>query len=262
MALSIGQDKGARRAAVQTIVWQVAVGVLLIALWYAAGLKFGTTWISSPGAVAARLTLWVTGDLWIHVTTTLGEMLIGMVIGTVLGVLAGLSLGRSPVGALVFRPIMVAIYSVPLIALAPLFVMLFGLDMLSKIVLVSIVVFFLIFFNTFSGVQEIDADLVRSLELMGATRTELFRKMVAPACMAWILGGVRIALPYALVAATTGEMLAARRGVGFLLSEASSQFDMASLYAAIFVLMLLGILIAEITNRLERHLLRWRHASG
>ena len=100
------------------------------------------------------------------------------------------------------------------------------------------------------------------VELMGSTRREKFQKVVAPACMAWIVGGVRTALPYALVAATTGEMLAARSGMGFLLSDAASQFDMTSLYAALFVLMLLGLAVAEAASWGERHLLRWRNAAG
>jgi NitT/TauT family transport system permease protein len=97
---------------------------------------------------------------------------------------------------------------------------------------------------------------------MGSTPIEKFRKVVAPACMAWIIGGIKTALPYALVAATTGEMLAARRGLGFLLSDAASQFDMTSLYAALFILMLLGLAVGETANWGERYLLRWRHAEG
>ncbi len=179
-----------------------------------------------------------------------------------LGVLAGLLLGRSPIAAGILRPIVVAFYSVPLVALAPLFIMFFGLDMLPKIVLVSIVVFFLLFFNTFAGASSVDHDLIAQVELMGSTRREMFQKVVAPACMAWIIGGIKTALPYALVAATTGEMLAARRGLGFLISDAASQFDMTSLYAALFILMLLGLAVSEIATWSERHLLRWRHAEG
>jgi NitT/TauT family transport system permease protein len=108
----------------------------------------------------------------------------------------------------------------------------------------------------------VDTDLIAQVELMGSTRIETFRKVVTPACMVWIIGGIKTALPYALVAATTGEMLAARRGLGFLLSDAASQFDMTSLYSALFILMLLGLLVGEAANWTERHLLRWRHAEG
>ncbi len=244
------------------ILAQIAVGVLLIGGWEAIGQLTGSEWTSRPSLIALRLASWLQGKIYVDIATTMTEVVTGLVIGAVFGVLAGLVLGRSPIAAGVLRPIVVAFYSVPLVALAPLFIMFFGLDMLPKIILVTIVVFFLMFFNTFSGASAVDDDLIAQIELMGSTRQEKFRKVVAPACMVWIIGGIKTALPFALVAATTGEMLAARRGVGYLLSDAASQFDMTSLYAALFILMLLGLAVAETASWGERHLLRWRHAEG
>jgi NitT/TauT family transport system permease protein len=245
-----------------TIAWQVAVGMALLGAWEAFGRLHGSEWTSQPSLIAARLMEWAQGNLYLHFATTLTEVVVGLVIGSALGTLAGLLLGRSPVLSVILRPIIVAFYSVPLIALAPLFIMFFGLDMLPKIVLVTIVVFFLLFFNTFAGATSVDHDLIAQVELMGSNRREKFQKVVAPACMAWIVGGIKIALPYALVAATTGEMLAARRGLGWLLSDAAAQFDMTSLYAALFILMLLGLAVSEIAASSERRILRWRHAEG
>ena len=244
------------------VLWQIAVGVLLLGGWELIGRTSGGVWTSRPTLIAAKLGQWLEGSIYIHIATTLTEVVTGLVFGAAGGVLAGLLLGRSPIAAGILRPIVVAFYSVPLIALAPLFIMFFGLDMLPKIVLTTIVVFFLLFFNTFAGATSVDHDLIAQIELMGSTPIEKFRKVVAPACMAWIIGGIKTALPYALVAATTGEMLAARRGLGFLLSDAASQFDMTSLYAALFILMLLGLAVGETANWGERHLLRWRHAAG
>ena len=238
------------------ILWQIAVGVLLLAGWEFVGRVSGGTWTSRPSLIAAKLAVWFQGSIYPDIATTLTEVVTGLVAGTLLGVLAGLLLGRSPITAGILRPIVVAFYSVPLIALAPLFIMFFGLDMLPKIVLVTIVVFFLLFFNTFAGASSVDRELIAQVQLMGSTRREKFQKVVAPASMAWIIGGIRTALPYALVAATTGEMLAARRGLGFLLSDAASQFDMTSLYAALFILMLLGL-----GGRRDRHLGRAAHAA-
>jgi NitT/TauT family transport system permease protein len=244
-----------------TFAWQVALGVLLLLCWEAAGRMFGATWTSEPSEIAVRLAQWLAGDIYIDVGETVAEVLIGLSLGTVCGVLLGLWLGRSPVLAVVLRPIVVALYSVPLIALSPVFIMFFGLGMLPQVVLVTVVVFFLLFFNTFAGANAVDQDLIASLKLMGSTRGELFRKVIAPASMVWIVGGLKTALPYALVAATTGEMLAGRHGIGHLLSEAGSQFDMPSLYAGLVILMLLGLLVSGIAARLEQWLLRWRHAS-
>jgi NitT/TauT family transport system permease protein len=244
------------------IMWQIAVGVALLIAWEAIGRLSGAEWTSRPSLIAVRLANWLEGSLYIHLATTLTEVVVGLIAGATLGALAGLLLGRAPIAGGILRPIIVAFYSIPLVALAPLFIMFFGLDMLPKIVLVTIVVFFLLFFNTFSGAGSVDHDLIAQVELMGSTPREVFQKIVAPACMVWIIGGIKIALPYALVAATTGEMLAARRGIGFLLSDAASQFDMTSLYAALFILMLLGLAVSETAAWCERHLLRWRHAEG
>jgi NitT/TauT family transport system permease protein len=244
------------------LAWQIGVGVAWLAVWEIAGDVTGSTWISRPSLIGARLLSWARGDLYIHVATTVTEVVVGLVIGAVFGILAGLWMGRSPLLAGVMRPIIVAFYSVPLIALTPLFIMFFGLDMLPKIVLVGIVVFFLLFFNTFAGAQEVDADLIAAVDVMGSSTRERFQKVIAPACLVWIIGGIKVALPYALVAATTGEILASRRGLGFLLSDAASQFDMTGLYAALVVLMLLGLAVSEAAAWLERHLLRWRHAAG
>ena len=244
------------------LAWQIGVGLAWLALWEIAGATTGSTWISRPSLIGAQLLRWARGDLYVHLATTVTEVMVGLLVGTTCGILAGLWFGRSPLLAGVMRPIIVAFYSVPLIALTPLFIMFFGLDMEPKIILVAIVVFFLLFFNTFAGAQEVDADLIAAIDLMGSSTLERFQKVIAPACVAWIIGGIKVALPYALVAATTGEMLAARRGLGYLLSDAASQFDMTGLYAALVVLMLLGLAVSEAASWLERHLLRWRHAAG
>ncbi len=244
------------------LAWQIGVGLAALAAWEIAGAATGSQWISRPSLIGARLVTWARGDLYLHVATTLTEVVAGLLIGLAFGILAGLWFGRSPLLAGVIRPIIVAFYSVPLIALTPLFIMFFGLDMEPKIILVAIVVFFLLFFNTFAGAQAVDTDLIAAVDLMGSTTRERFQKVIAPACTAWIIGGIKVALPYALVAATTGEILAARRGLGFLLSDAAAQFDMTGLYAALFVLMLLGLAVSAAASWLEHRLLRWRHAAG
>ena len=243
------------------VVWQLAFGICLLAAWEFLGRSGGERWVSEPSRIAVKLWVWLGGSLYVHLWATVTELVVGFVIGTSLGILAGMVLGRSPVAATVLRPIIVGIYSVPLVSLAPLFIMFFGLDLLPKIVLVAIVTFFLLFFNTFAGAERIDRDLVESLQLMGASRREIFRKVVAPATAVWIVGGIKIALPYALVATVTGELLATRAGLGYLLSQAAEQFDMTSLYAVLLILMVIGLLLSETAARIERRVLRWRHAT-
>jgi NitT/TauT family transport system permease protein len=244
------------------VLWQIVLGVAIVALWEWAGWRTGSAWVNRPSQIGRQLAAWSTGEIYPHLITTITEMLSGLAIGATFGVLAGLLLGRSRMLGTVLRPIIVAFYSIPLVSLAPLFIMFFGVELLPKIVLVSIVVFFLLFFNTFSGVAGIDRDVVASLELMGANRREVFLKAVLPASTAWILAGIKIALPYALVATITGEMLAARSGLGFVLNQASQQFDMTAIYAVLVILMIVGIIVSETAAHLETWLLRWRNTNG
>ena len=238
--------------------WRLALAALLLAAWQSAGLFGDTTWISAPTLIAARLGALAAGNLALHLGTTLLEMAAGLSLGVPAGVCTGLLLSQMPTLASLLRPFIVVLYSVPLVTLAPVLILWFGLDLAPKIVLVGAVSFFLLFFSTFTGAQRIDPDLVGALRLMGATRAEIFRRVLAPASSAWIIGGLRLALPYAVIAATVGEMIASRRGLGFLLTEAAAQIDMTGLYAALIVLMSLGIAIAATTDALERRVLHWR----
>ena len=252
---------GSRFGRDNILIWQVALVVGLLATWEVAGRLTGADQVSSPSRIIQTIMIWLRGELYPHLFTTLSELACGMAIGCSLGILAGLLLGRMPIVSIILRPIIVGLYSVPLVTLAPLFIMFFGLGLLPKIVLVSIVTFFLLFFNTFTGAQQVDEDYLRTLDLMGASKFEQFRKVVAPATAVWIAGGIRIALPYALVATITGELLATRSGLGFLISRAAERFDMTSLYAVLLILMALGLLLSEAALRLEHRFLRWRQVA-
>jgi NitT/TauT family transport system permease protein len=242
-------------------VWRLGVAAVLLLVWEAAAFLTGSIWLSSPGLVGARLADWLRGSLYIHLGTTLEEIAVGVAIGTGSGAVLGLLLGRAPALATLLRPLIVALYNLPLLALAPLFIMLFGLGFLPAVVLVSVVVFFLVFFNTFSGAEAVDDDVIRSLQIMGANRIEVFRKVIGPASVVWIISGLKVALPYSLAAATTGEMLAGGNGLGGVLTSAAQQFDMAAMYAALVVLMIVGMLLNTAATGLETWLLRWRHAA-
>jgi len=244
------------------LAWQVAFGLIVLGLWELAGWWTGSTWVSRPSLILARLYELLAGELYRHLVITLAEMATGILFGGVAGVVLGLWLGYSRAVGTILRPIVVTLYNVPLVTLAPIFIVWFGFGMESKIVLVAISSFFVVFFSTFSGAQKVDDDTLRSLELMGATSVERFRRVVFPASTAWIIAGLKIALPYALVAATTGEMLAARDGLGSLLSKSAAQFDLTGVYTILFVLMIVGMLVGEVAMRIERSVLRWRHAEG
>lgn len=255
---------GALRSLANThaTIGRMGVAAVLLLAWQIAASATGSIWLSSPALVGARLADWLRGSLYPHLGVTLEEIVVGVAAGTLCGALLGLLLGRLPGLADLLRPLIVAAYNLPLLALAPLFIMLFGLGFMPAVVLVSVIVFFLVFFNTFAGAEAVDDDLVRSLQIMGANRWEVFHKVIGPASLVWISSGLKVALPYSLAAATTGEMLAGGDGLGGVLTSAAQQFDMTAMYAILVILMLIGMGLNVAATKLEAWLLRWRHATA
>lgn len=218
-------------------------------------------WTSQPSDIAARLAEWVArGTLWLHLLITLEEMSVGLVIGSMAGIALGFLLGQNLTLARVLDPFIMAIYSIPKLALAPLFILWFGVGLEPKIVLVSTACFFLLFLNTYSGVRDVDQELLDVIRLMGASQRDLLVKVVLPSASPWILTGLKAAVPYSLIGAVVGEIMASNRGLGYLLVHAQGQYDTAGVFAAIIVLMIMGLLLNEVVNRSESRLLRWKSA--
>jgi NitT/TauT family transport system permease protein len=218
-------------------------------------------WTSQPSDIYLRLSEWIArGTLWLHLLITLQEMVIGLVIGSVVGIAIGFLLGRNLALARLLDPFIMAIYSIPKLALAPLFILWFGVGLEPKIVLVSTACFFLLFLNTYSGVRDVDRELVDIIRLMGASQRDLLFKVVLPSASPWILTGLKAAVPYSLIGAVVGEIMASNRGLGYLLIHAQGQYDTAGVFAAIIVLMVMGLLLNEVVNRAEAYLLRWKSA--
>jgi len=232
----------------------------LLGIWETfSGTVIPKFWISSPSAIVGVLGRWIAdGSLFHHIGATLTEMSAGYVLGAAAGIGCGLCLGFLPYIERVTAPFVSALYALPKIALAPLFVILFGIELESKIVLVVSTVFFLLLYNTLDGVRDIDRDLVEALEVMGATRGEIVRKALIPATLPWIFTGLRIAVRYALTAAILGELMASNEGIGYLIEAAAGDYNTAGVYAAVFVLVAFSILLTELLTRTEASTLRWR----
>jgi sulfonate transport system permease protein len=259
-----------RRFAEGWRLWAIRLGLLavVIAAWellagnpkteFALVDKF---WTSQPSDIAARLAEWIArGTLWLHLLITLEEMVVGLVIGSAMGIAVGFALGRNLTLARILDPFIMAIYSIPKLALAPLFILWFGVGLEPKIVLVATACFFLLFLNTYSGVRDVDRELLDIIRLMGASQRDMLLKVVLPSSSPWILTGLKAAVPYSLIGAVVGEIMASNRGLGYLLIHAQGQYDTAGVFAAIIVLMIMGLLLNEVVNRSEGYLLRWKSA--
>ncbi len=240
----------------------LAAGVVLG--WEAAGRWLvDPFFISRPSLVAVVLLDWIrTGRLLHHTWITVQEMLAGLALGSLAGIAVGLALGLRPGLARLVDPFVMGIYSLPKVALGPLFILWFGIGIAMKIMLSAVIVFFLVFFNTLAGVRAVDRSLVSVIRMMGATRAQVVRKVVIPSALVWIFLGLRVSVPYALIGAVVGEIIASNRGLGFLLSNAAGYLDTPGLFAALIALMTLAIFVNAGVSLLERRFLKWRPADA
>jgi NitT/TauT family transport system permease protein len=193
---------------------------------------------SRPTAIAGQVWAWVaSGFIVPHVVVTLEEALIGLAIGAALGIVVGFAFAFSPWVADVFEPVVVLLNAVPRVVLAPLFILWFGLGLASKVVLVVSLVFFVVFFATWSGIREVDRDVVANARVMGAGEAQLIRHVLLPSALAWIFSSLRVAVGFALVGAVVGEYLGASKGMGHLIAFAESMFNATQVMAGLVILM-------------------------
>ena len=219
-------------------------------------------WISSPTRVAARLVKSFSELMW-HAGATLQEALLGIAIGTVIGLILGVVVALSPKsvrGAL--DPYVLAAYSIPRIALAPFFILWFGIGITSKVMLVVTVVSFVIFFNVRAGIEGLDRDLIDALRSMRATRAQMTRYVTVPAIIPWLLAGLKISVGMGIVSAVVAELMGSTKGLGHYLRNTTNAFDMTGGFAAIFCMAAMAMLLYAIVSFLERHLLVWQSPTG
>ena len=197
-------------------------------------------------------------NLWLATLVTLKNMWWGFVTGSVSGVLAGLILGRSDYLAKICEPYIVAMNSIPRIALVPLIILMFGLGDMSKVVTAWIVVFFVVFFNTFEGTRSVDRDQIAAARLLGASELTVLRTVVIPSALAWVFASLTPAVSFALIGVIVGEFIGAERGLGKLIIEAEARANAAEMMVAIFIMMIVGIVLAFVVRRVQAYLLRWQ----
>jgi len=245
-------------------IWRLLVGAALLIFWqWAAGTLIREAYLAKPTSVMWRLyELFSTATIWVHIRVTLTEVVIGYVMGSILGLAVGFLLGSSRFLAVVFEPYVMAFYGIPRIALAPIFIIVLGIGIWSKVAIVFIQVFFMLFINAYAGVREINQEYLQLARIMGAKGGLILRKIVIPSTMPFIMLGLRSAVPYAVVGAVVGEFIAASKGLGYFINYAGSTFDSAGAFAGIFIL--LGCIMAAngLMQWLERTVIKWRRSEG
>jgi NitT/TauT family transport system permease protein len=235
-----------------------AVAILVFWQW-SAGRLIKEIYVSKPTAVAARLyELFSSGEIYPHLWTTGQELVLGYVIGVTGGILGGYALGRSPRLARIFEPYVMAFYGVPKIALAPLFIIWFGIGIWSKIALAAIMVFFLVFYNVYTGVRAVDREQINLALVMGANQRQLTYHVYFPAAAPYVILGMRMAVPYSVIGVIVGEFTSSTQGLGLFIHEASSTYDPAGVFAGIVILLAFVVVANTLASRLEQRFLRWK----
>jgi NitT/TauT family transport system permease protein len=244
----------------QMALYRLLLAAAIVTAWQlASGPLVPEFFISKPTAILEALRRQIaTGNLFFHMGITATEAFAGFTIGALAGVTAGVVLGRIPFLSDLLQPFILAFYSLPKIALAPLFILWIGIGIWMKIVLTATVVFFLVFLNTFTGVRSVSRELVAILKLMGASERHVLFKVVLPSAVAWVFAGLRISVPYALIGAIVGELIAANRGLGFVLANATGQFDTAGVFAALLVIMAMAFVLNTLVRLAEARLMPWK----
>jgi NitT/TauT family transport system permease protein len=243
---------------------QIILVLVVVFLWEKAPAQgvFDPFYISRPSLIFNTLWTWATtGKLWENMLITLTITLAGFLIGGVLGFACGALLGINKWLGRMLTPFVTALQSVPRLALVPLFILWFGIGVLSKLALVATVVFFLVFMATRAGVAAVDEQLTNTLRIMRAKPWQVHTKATLPSAMIWITEGLRVSIPWALVATVTAEILSSNEGLGYLLARSAGQFFTAGVFAAIFVLTVLGVLLTYLVTLMERRLLAWKRAA-
>jgi sulfonate transport system permease protein len=263
-ATSAGANHWVRYMLTGTAPIQFLLVVLFLVSWeWASAALHADFWVSKPSLVISALIAWYqSGTLAADLKITLTEAGVGFIAGSIAGGLVGFVLGWVRKAGDLLEPFVISLYTLPKIALAPLFVLWFGIGPTNKIMFAAMLVFFMVFFTTYQGTRQVDRDLVENARLLGASRWAIWTKIAVPYSAVWVFTGIRIGLPYALIGAIVGEFVAADSGVGFRIKEATSFFNTASVFAGLLVLMGISLMLLGVLSLIERRVLRWQTANG
>jgi NitT/TauT family transport system permease protein len=219
-----------------------------------------------PSGIWKELELWFEhgtafGSIWLQIWVTLKEALLGFVYGVVGGVVFGVSLGRVRFLSDVLGPYIKIVNALPRIVLGSIFFVAFGLGTTSKVLLASVLVFFVVFFNAFQGVREVDRNLVANARVLGASRWQVVRNVVVPSAAVWIIASLHVAFGFSIIGAIVGEFIGAQKGLGLVIANAQNNFNPDGVFGAMAIIGVIALTAEALIAQLEHRLLAWRPPS-
>lgn len=198
------------------------------------------------------------GTIWENLGVTAQEALLGFVLGTFVGVVLGLLLGSNKYLSAVVGPYIRILNSIPRIVLGSIFIVAFGLGSFPKILLAAVLVFFVVFFNAFQGVREVDQNLVANVRVLGASPFQVAMHVTIPSAMTWIIASLHTAFGFAIIGALVAEVLGAQKGIGLIISQAQGTFDPDTVFACMVIIAVITLGAEFLIGLLEHKLLKWR----
>jgi NitT/TauT family transport system permease protein len=245
------------------LIWTVRLALTAVFLWTWEALVdsklVNPFFFSKPSAIGQFIvTFFASGEIWTHLSATMQATAYGFALGTLLAIPFGLLLARFPLLDEILAPFLAGLNALPRVALAPIFILWFGIGLSSKVVLVFSLVFFIVLINTEAGVKAADEELLRMSKVMGATPRQQFLKVVLPGAVPSIFAGLRVGIIYALLGTVVGEMVAAPSGLGQQVSYYSGTYRTGGVLAVLLILAVIGVALNWLTLLVERRLLRWQ----
>jgi NitT/TauT family transport system permease protein len=249
---------------------QVGIAVVVVLFWHIAATtrlvgdpKNIAFFFATPAGVARQIYEWFSeGSIWYNLWITLEESALAFIIGSLGGIAFGFWFARKPRLAAVFDPYVKGANALPRVVLAPIFTLWFGLGIWSKVALGVTLVFFIVFFNVYQGVKEADTTILSNARMLGMNDRQLLRHVYWPSALSWMFSSLHTSIGFAVVGAVVGEYLGSAAGLGYLIQQAEGMFDIAGVFAGMFVLAAFVLLIDFGVTLVERRLLVWRPSAG
>ncbi len=220
-----------------------------------------TFFFSKPTKIIDTIAGWArTPDFYSDVGLTLFETAMGFVVGTFLGVALGFLFARNATVASIFDPVIVMLNAIPRVLLVPLIVLWFGLSVWGKVAMATILVFFIVFFATYTAIREVEGTFIESALILGARPRDLTRHVLLPSALTWIFSSLRTSVGFAFVGAVVAEYLSSNAGMGHRIALAEAFYEVHGVYGGMFVLIAVALAIDTLMQRVERRFSVWKPA--
>ena len=236
---------------------QFGILVAFVALWEIAAMTglIDTFFWSKPSAIASTMVIFFTeGNAFTDIVYTFRSTILGFILGTSLGAVLGMSFWWSRNYALIMQPYIICLESIPKLALAPLIILVFGMGLASKVAIATALTLVVSTLTAYSGVQAVDRDQEKLFYSLGASRWQVFTKLVAPSCIPWIISILRVNIGLALTGSIVGEFVASQYGLGRTILYAGQTYEIALVWVAVLVLSALSMVMYVAVSWLERYL--------